>query len=565
MAIDTLESLREHLQWALEIEHATLPPYLTALYSLKEGHNREVFEVIESVFMEEMLHMTLVANLLNAIGGTPQLDKPDFIARYPTYLPHSSESFLVPLTKFSKEAIDIFMLIEKPEEHGAPPEDDHYHTIGQFYEAIGQGFSKLCAELGEELVFTGDPSRQVRSDTAYYGGSGTIIVVEDLKSAKAALDEIVEQGEGLQHQEVWDGDRNMFHPERPEVAHYFRFNEIKVGRNYQDGDTPQSGPTGEPFTVEWDAVYNIKPNSRSADYPEGSLIREKMDQFNRTYSSILRLLHQTFNGKPEFLRIGTGAMYELKFQAIDLMQTPSGDGDFTVGPSFEYLPHETHTPEKIIVMANGPYIVYGEVPLVRKAQVISEHGEPLTWRKTDVIETEDTYALCRCGQSTAKPFCDGTHARIKFDGSETADTGLTIHRQFLVEGSSTITVKRDTSLCMEAGFCGTRFTNIEKMMPDADDTQIRAQIIAMIERCPSGSYVYQINSAEDIEPDFPRAIAVTMEGPYAGALWVTGGIPIERADGQPFETRNRVTLCRCGQSGQKPLCDGTHREIDFSD
>ena len=101
MAINTLQSLREHLQVALEIEHATIPPYLTALYSLEEGHNQEAFEVIESVFMEEMLHMTLVANLLNAVGGSPQIDKPDFIAHYPTYLPHSSQTFLVPLSKFS--------------------------------------------------------------------------------------------------------------------------------------------------------------------------------------------------------------------------------------------------------------------------------------------------------------------------------------------------------------------------------------------------------------------------------------------------------------------------------
>jgi CDGSH-type Zn-finger protein len=357
----------------------------------------------------------------------------------------------------------------------------------------------------------------------------------------------------------------MFHPEREEVAHYFRFQEILAGRDFQPGDTPQSGPTGSEFKVDWDAVYNMRPNPRSADYPEGSDIREKMDMFNRTYSSILRLLHQTFNGKPEFLKIATGAMYELTFQAIDLMQTPTGDGDTTAGPSFEYVPHQNHHRQKIIVMPNGPYIVYGDIPLVRKAQVISEYGEPLAWHKTEVIETEETYALCRCGQSSAKPFCDGTHARIKFDGTETADTGLTANRQTVYEGSG-IVVKRDTTVCMEAGFCGTRLTNIIKMMKNTDDTHIRSQVIAMIERCPSGSYTYRIDPAqEDIEPDLPKSIAVTAEGELAGALWVSGGIPIERADGQPLEIRNRVTLCRCGQSNKKPLCDGTHREQGFKE
>jgi hypothetical protein len=96
------------------------------------------------------------------------------------------------------------------------------------------------------------------------------------------------------------------------------------------------------------------------------------------------------------------------------------------------------------------------------------------------------------------------------------------------------------------------------------DTQVRAQVMAMIERCPSGSYAYSLEEgADDVEPDLPQQIAVTTEitsgGPIEGPLWVTGNIPVERADGQPFETRNRVTLCCCGRSLNKPLCDGTHR------
>ena len=128
MTITTIESLREHLQWAIEIEHATIPPYLCALYSIKEGHNQESHEVVESVFIEEMLHMTLAANVLNAIGGTPVVDKPDFIAQYPAYLPHSNQAFEAPLLKFSPEAIEVFLQIEKPEEQGSPPEDDNAHN-----------------------------------------------------------------------------------------------------------------------------------------------------------------------------------------------------------------------------------------------------------------------------------------------------------------------------------------------------------------------------------------------------------------------------------------------------
>ena len=222
---------------------------------------------------------------------------------------------------------------------------------------------------------------------------------------------------------------------------------------------------------------------------------------------------------------------------------------------------------KIVVEENGPYTVCGHVPLVRKTQVVSEHGEPLTWKKEGTFHTGETYSLCRCGQSQDKPFCDQTHSDIDFDGAETADTRPTAERQETYPGSTHLVVKHDDYLCMESGFCGTRMAKIQQMVGATGDTGIRSQVIAMIERCPSGSLTYAIEEGDpDIEPDLPQQIAVTTEitsqGPIAGPLWVTGNIPIERADGQPFETRNRVTLCCCGRSKTKPLCDGTHRPKD---
>ena len=226
--------------------------------------------------------------------------------------------------------------------------------------------------------------------------------------------------------------------------------------------------------------------------------------------------------------------------------------------------------KKIVVQKNGPYLVYGDIPLVRKAAVVSEYGEPITWKKGEVIETSQPYELCRCGRSGNKPFCDNTHEKIGFDGTESADTRITAERRVTLAGGKQIVVKRDYSLCMEAGFCGNRFANIPKMVADTADTRVRSLVIAMIERCPSGSYTYSIEEGEaDIEPDLPQQIAVTTEmtddGPIIGPLWVTGDIPIERADGQPFETRNRVTLCRCGLSKTKPLCDGAHRALGIKE
>ena len=226
--------------------------------------------------------------------------------------------------------------------------------------------------------------------------------------------------------------------------------------------------------------------------------------------------------------------------------------------------------KKIFVSKNGPYVVSGHVPLVRKSQVVSEYGEPLTWQIDHVFDQEEEYYLCRCGASKKKPFCDGSHRKIKFDGTESAETNNFTDRQVVFQEGTGVTVKRDISLCMSSGFCGNRVTNIMKMIEETDDTQVRALLMAMIERCPSGSYSYSIEpDSDDIEPDLPKQIAVTSEmsddGVIAGPLWVTGNVPVERSDGQPFETRNRVTLCRCGKSNFMPLCDGTHRDIGFKE
>jgi len=228
---------------------------------------------------------------------------------------------------------------------------------------------------------------------------------------------------------------------------------------------------------------------------------------------------------------------------------------------------ETKSPveKKIVIIKDGPYHVSCGVPLVRKSQVVSEYGEPLTWKKEGVTECEGDYGLCRCGQSANKPFCDGTHRRVAFDGSEQADTSA---RQAILNSFPTgrkIVVEKEASLCMSSGFCGFENAGLFELLARAgEDTQIRSLVIAMVERCPSGALTYRLGEDEPaIEPDLPEQIAETIEitedGPITGPLWVTGGIAIERSDGKPFESRNRVTLCNCGKSGNKPLCDGTHR------
>ena len=219
---------------------------------------------------------------------------------------------------------------------------------------------------------------------------------------------------------------------------------------------------------------------------------------------------------------------------------------------------------KILIKKDGPYLVLGGIALVHKTQVVSEDIEPLTWKKDGDIETRAVYSLCRCGRSEKMPFCDGCHKEHHFDGTETAKTDGASEFQVTYSNGMHLIVKMDTSLCMDSGFCALKDITLEEIVGNSGDTKARSLAIAMVERCPAGALTYRIEENDsDIEPDLPQQIAdtteITSDGPITGPLWVTGWVQIERSDGKPFEPRNRVTLCNCGLSANKPLCDGTHR------
>lgn len=214
--------------------------------------------------------------------------------------------------------------------------------------------------------------------------------------------------------------------------------------------------------------------------------------------------------------------------------------------------------QQITVSEGGPYLVSGSVPLVGKAPIIAEDDVPVGWKPGAEIDTKDRYALCRCGSSSNKPFCDGTHARTEWDHADGAPDGSYAERAESYGGEG-IEVLDDRPICAHAGFCGNKVTNVWKMAQKTGDSRIRAEAIGMIERCPSGALSYVVDG-DIVEPDLPAEIAVIPDGP----LWVSGGIEISDADEGKMETRNRVTLCRCGQSGSKPLCDGSHQEAGFT-
>ncbi len=330
VAIPDAQSLREHLQVALELELSTLPPYLTALASIPEGTNLEVAGLVRSVMMEEMLHMILAANILNAIGGDPVLARKGVAPAYPTTLPDSDGSFQVSLQPLSIAALQTFMRIELPTPKGTPAKADGYNTIGQFYAAIMEAIVRL-SKTGA-IRFDHHPERQV-SPSDYYNGHGKVVRVHDSYSAIEACKEIIHQGEGMDSGIYEQG--HTIDGVGYELAHYYRFMEINLGRRFRPGDTPQSGPTGAELPMDWSSVKNMVSNPQVGWFAPGDPRRTLMEECNHSWLMLLRELEQGLRGDQQGLKRAVPWMLRLKLQAQNLMNVPSGIGDTMLGPSFE--------------------------------------------------------------------------------------------------------------------------------------------------------------------------------------------------------------------------------------
>ncbi|MBT2382171.1 ferritin-like protein [Streptomyces sp. ISL-11] len=320
--------LHVFLQAALTLEHLTIPPYLTAMYTLRPGTNRPAFYAVRAVVLEEMLHLTLVANLLNAVGGTPLVAHSAFVTGYPARLPYSRDKIPVALRHFGTEALETFLHIERPEYVAEPPghpsvaDDDGWTSIGQFYNTIRQSLVRLTEELGEAELFSGDPRRQVGPED-FYNSGGEVLRITDLASALIALRVVTEQGEGVSRT-VYDTDDELFGEAR-EPAHYFRFDELRRQRRYGPHDTPDSGPTGPAIDIGWDDVHPIDPEAKAAHYPPGSAVRRAADHFNEVYARLLCILEHAFTEDPVMMRAAVPTMLELRDLAGRLYRNPHPD------------------------------------------------------------------------------------------------------------------------------------------------------------------------------------------------------------------------------------------------
>jgi hypothetical protein len=362
--IATLESLRDHLQYAIGLELTTVPAYLCALYSIKPGANSAARETIQSVVLEEMLHMALAANLLNAIGGVPGTGPvaggPSPVPVYPAGVPYIEGMPEIHLQAFSPAALDEFIAIERPAGQPGSGDGAQYGSIGAFYDAIKDGLQRLCSPE----VFATARSRRGHCQVSshhYYGGAGTLIEVTDLASALNALNEIVREGEGLPrkaltetaHEHLLSGTHT---PGRlaglspyPVVdadelpygwkmySHYARFKEIRAGRHYLPDQLVSEEPAGDMLPTDWRAARLMTTDPKAQEYCDTAAY-EPMIACNRTYTALVDTTYRGFNGEHDRLGDAVRLMYELKYQAGALFNTPSPmEAGRTLGPAFEYL------------------------------------------------------------------------------------------------------------------------------------------------------------------------------------------------------------------------------------
>lgn len=323
-AAEAPEELHDLVNDAIRLEHATIPAYLSAYFSLMPGTNQAIADIIRGIVIEEMLHMSIAANLLIAIGGAPKIDDPAFIPTYPGTLPMNvGHGVVVGLEPCSGRLIQTFMQIEEPEQplvfEAALDAAEPVATIGAFYQELLDKLQSLGAG-----AFIGDFEREL-TGTRWF--TDELQPITDFESAKSAVEIIVVQGEGTT-QSPNDAEG--------ELAHYYLFSQIAEGRLLVQAPNGAWSYSGAPISIDSSGVYPMAKNARSADYAQGTRARQVADVFNMTYSDLLRALHRTFNGEKGQIDTAMGLMYDLRFAAQDVLGTPNPNGPGVCGLPFEY-------------------------------------------------------------------------------------------------------------------------------------------------------------------------------------------------------------------------------------
>ena len=328
--LETVHDLRVALGNAIAVELSTIPPYLTALFSIKPGANAAAGAIVRSVVIEEMLHLSLACNMLNAVGGRPQL--PAALLRYPSPLPmgigdEPGHEFRVSLARLSEDSIQTFMTIEEPEHPLEFPDASRravaadYHTIGEFYAAVGE----LMQQPGRGRLHR---RRAAPGDRLDRGRPPALD--PDLDDALKAIELIIDQGEGTTKSPAAD-------PE--ELAHYYRFEQIQRHKTLNPVPSEPEGYAwgGPAIGLDDDGVWPMIDNPPLVPLPDASPVARASDQFDATFTALMNDLQRTFDGAPHILGSALAQMHALRLEAQRLMpmEVPGTDG--TAGPRFLYV------------------------------------------------------------------------------------------------------------------------------------------------------------------------------------------------------------------------------------
>jgi CDGSH-type Zn-finger protein/uncharacterized Fe-S cluster protein YjdI len=573
IVIQDREELFYLLSEAAEFEHSVMCSYLYTMWTLKSDVSEDVTAAelaaiegwrssIRQVALEEMLHLALVNNILASIGASPHLWRPEFPVP-PGWFP---AGMVLRLSPFTEATIDHFIYIEKPEgialvdgagfDHPAhyaratrpdllSPTPQDYTSQGQLYHSVLRGLAKLVDALGEKNVFVGHGEAQVGAGE--FGLPG-LFKVDDLASARRAVEEIIHQGEGA--------------PAHREDSHYQRFVAIKeefVRLKRERPDFEPARPVVENPTLA------DPGNRQDVTAISDTLACKVVDLGNSLYALMMRAFAQVFAPAPlpRELRAGlalaaTELMYAMNYVGAAVTRLPIGSArpGVTAGLTFA-LPISSGQlvqrcaaqvlNERVRELAGAAAKLEGIVPVPGLAKRLTDVGTRLAGLHTQFEErlgaAVDTVAQVRPAPSV-----------------EPAPTPVETSDDPNVARTDGITLRFDGRRCIHSRHCvlgapNVFLANVSGPWLHPECVSVEA-CVEIAHSCPSGAITYERRDGGPQEAPPPvNVLRLRENGPYAihAAIDLAG-----------HDALMRATLCRCGKSANKPFCDNSHREGGFS-
>jgi CDGSH-type Zn-finger protein/uncharacterized Fe-S cluster protein YjdI len=567
--VESREILLGMLAEAAEIEHNLMCCYLYAAFSMKDSADEDLSDdelaavrqwrrTIMQVAIEEMGHLTMVSNIMSAIGGAPHFGRPNF----PVAAGYHPSGIVVKLSPFNAETLDHFIFLERPDGvhiadgHGFEPpvvyargqdagrimpSAQDYETVGQLYGAIAHGLEKLSETLGEATLFCGNKAQQLGHDVVALPGVAKVLC---LKTALQAIDHIVLEGEGS--------------PGGGEQSHYQKFLDVRTQFRALQAQRPSFVPARP---AAHNPLMRRPPDPTGKTWVSASPAAEILDVTNAAYNQMLKLLGQAY-----FETRGQATQAALVDTAIELMyaiaplaslltRLPAEKGNqaCTAGMSFA-------TVRTLSVLPVGPA---SDTVLIERLDEITAALRPLEQSVGEVSAI--TLRLERLSRKLSRALAD----------APTPDQDVSMSQPPAVPVSSppvpvrngdveditgkNLTLHFNARRCIHARHCvlgqpGVFKANVEGPWIDPDAASTEA-LVTVAHMCPSGAIQYSRRDGGQEEATPPVNLIQLREN---GPLGFRGDL---RLNDEPIGMR--ATLCRCGASRNKPYCDGSHKDIAF--